>query len=213
MGSTGDRVGSGRWAKLQTGSSRWDQEDNRLGGCLVTGTQDLMGNGSPTADLLAQCLMAYRQNAGLMPVNGPLIELDWGELWAHYSQLLQHHPSVIILYPGSLGDRISEQLTVADWARDWRMPLILTLPVGEAAIPQAAAYRALADRAKAKLLGWVLFHEGDRPQPDPADLPAQIQILTGIPVLGGLPKPILEQAEAQELARWGATLDWERMRW
>lgn len=184
-----------------------------MGGCLVTGTQDPVGTEAPTADLLARCLMAYRQTAGLMPVSGPLLDLDWGELWTHYSQLLQHHPGVIILYPGSLGDRISDHLTVADWARDWRVPLMLTLSMGKGAIPQAAAYHALADRAQAKLIGWVLFHEGEPPQPDPEDLQAQIQVLTGTPVLGGLPQSALEQAGDPDLARWGATLDWERMRW
>ncbi len=184
-----------------------------MGGCLITGTQELDTEGSPTADLLARCLMAYQQNSGLMPVNGPVMDLDWGELWAHYRQLLQHHSSVILLYPGSLGDQISDHLTVADWARDWRLPLILTLPVGPQTISQAAAYQALAAQAQAKLLGWVFFHLQAQPEPDPATLQSQIQTLTHTPILGGLSKSALESASEHQLAQWGATLDWERMRW
>lgn len=188
--------------------------ERALGGCLITGTQDPESNGSPTAHLLARCLMAYlQQNPGLMPVSAPLTDLDWGELWAHYSQLHHHHSSVIILYPGSLGDRISDHLTVADWARDWRVPLILTLPLGNQTLAQAAAYGALAHQAKAKVIGMVLFHLSASPDEEPAELHHQIQILTGIPILGGLPANALEGADEQELARWGATLDWERMRW
>lgn len=73
--------------------------------------------------------------------------------WQQFSRLSEPR---LLVYPGSLGDPLAPGFTVADLAADWRLGLILTLPLDRPdCLSLAAAYSALARQARARLVGFV----------------------------------------------------------
>ncbi len=103
--------------------------------------------------------------------------------------LQQRCDFVLVEGLGGLGTPVTDELTVADIAREWRLPTVLVVPVKLGAIGQAVAYCAFARQANVYLRGIILnccqpTTAADIAQLAPADL---IVSLTRIPVLGYLP--------------------------
>jgi dethiobiotin synthetase len=139
---------------------------------------------------------------------GQPIRLDLA--WQAFEQLRQRSQLLLVEGLGGLGSPITHELTVADLAREWRLPTILVVPVQLGAIGQAIANVALARQSKVDLRGIVL----SCPQPcTPEQIeqwacPSMIASFTRIPVLGHLPYlPDLENLAALSQAAAGLELE------
>ncbi|PLZ06320.1 dethiobiotin synthase [Fischerella thermalis] len=136
--------------------------------------------------------------------------VDLAVVWQAYTALCQGRDFVLVEALGGLGSPVTEELTVADLAGEWRIPTVLVVPVRLGAIAQAVANVALARQTRVQLVGIVLNCIQPRTDEEianwtPADL---IQSLTNIPVLGCL--PYLENpAELDKLAQVASDLDLE----
>ena len=117
---------------------------------------------------------------------------------------------VLVESLGGLGSPITDELTVADLAGEWRLQTFLVVPVRLGAIAQAVANVALARQHKINLRGIILNCTQPRTKEEIADLtpPELIQSLTNIPVLGCV--PYLENPrDLEQLAKVAAALDCE----
>lgn len=137
--------------------------------------------------------------------------VDLKKVWTTLQSLQQHHDWVIIEGVGGLGCPVTWELTVADLARDWHLPIVLVVPVKLGAIAQAVANVALARQSQLQVLGIVLNCTQPTSTTDvqrwaPQEL---IQTLTQVPVLGVLPYQA-EQHNLAQLASMAAALDLER---
>ncbi|MEM7553989.1 MAG: dethiobiotin synthase [Cyanobacteria bacterium P01_A01_bin.84] len=136
--------------------------------------------------------------------------VDLGIVWQSFSKLSQERDFVLVEALGGLGSPITDELTVADLASEWRLSTVLVLPVKLGAISQAVANIALARQSKIKIVGIVLNctqpgMENQIQDLAPTDL---IQSLTNIPVLGYL--PYLENpSDLEKLAQVASNLDLE----
>ncbi|MFW6359783.1 MAG: dethiobiotin synthase [Chroococcales cyanobacterium] len=115
--------------------------------------------------------------------------IDLGKVWQALCTLQQTRKFVLVEALGGLGSPVTEELTVADIAGDWRLPVVLVVPVKLGAIAQTVANVALARQSKISLKGIVLncvqpTSEESLESLTPIPL---IQSLTQIPVLGVLP--------------------------
>jgi dethiobiotin synthetase len=139
-------------------------------------------------------------------------EIDLGKVWTAFNNLRQQRQRVLVEALGGLGTPITHELTVADLARDWRLPTVLVVPVKLGAIAQAVANVALARSSGVKLQGIVLNCVKPCTQEEitnwaPIDL---IESLTNVPVLGILPH-LADPNDLAKLAQIASNLDLERL--
>ena len=115
--------------------------------------------------------------------------IDLAPVWSTFLKLQSQRDFVIVEALGGLGSPITNELIVADLARDWQLPTVLIVPVKLGAIANAVANVALARQMGVHLRGIIL----NCPQPitteevqqlAPIDL---IQSLTQTPILGVIP--------------------------
>jgi dethiobiotin synthetase len=139
---------------------------------------------------------------------GEPIRLDIA--WQTFEQLRQRSQLLLVEGLGGLGSPITHELTMADLAREWRLPTLLVVPVRLGAIGQAIANVALARQAKVDLRGIIL----SCPQPlSPEQIeqwasPEMIASFTRIPVLGQLPY-LSDPSDRAALSQAAANLDLE----
>ncbi|AFZ18629.1 dethiobiotin synthase [Allocoleopsis franciscana] len=136
--------------------------------------------------------------------------VDLGLVWQAFSRLQQQRQWVLVEALGGLGSPITHELTVADLARDWRLPVVLVVSVKLGAIAQAVANVALARSCGVQLQGIVLNCVQPCSQEDianwtPIDL---IKSLTNVPVLGILPY-LTDPTDLSKLAQVASSLDLE----
>ncbi len=117
---------------------------------------------------------------------------------------------VLVEALGGLGSPITRELTVADLARDWRLPTVLVVPVKLGAIGQAIANVALARQAAVNLKGIILncvqpCSDTEIAQWAPQDL---IESLTNVPVCGIMPH-LDSREDIERLVTVAANLDLE----
>ncbi len=139
---------------------------------------------------------------------GQPIQLD--RAWQTFEQLRQRSDLVLVEALGGLGSPITHELTVADLAREWRLPTILVVPVQLGAIGQVIANVALARQAEVDLRGIVLScgQPGTAEQIEQWACPSMIASFTRIPVLGHLPYlPDPNDHDALSAAASGLELD------
>lgn len=115
--------------------------------------------------------------------------IDLGKVWQTLNSLQQEREWVFVEALGGLGSPVTHELTVADIAGEWRLPVVLVVAVKLGAIAQTVANVALARQCKINLVGIVLNCVQPRTEEEieawtPIDL---IQSLTQIPVLGVIP--------------------------
>jgi dethiobiotin synthetase len=115
--------------------------------------------------------------------------VDIEKVWQTLEELRAKNDFVVAEALGGLGSPITQDMTVADLAWDWRLPTVLVVPVRLGAISQAVANAALAQQARVHLKGIVLnCVQPCSPQDQEDWAPVRlIQSLTGIPVLGTIP--------------------------
>mgnify|MGYP006426078283 CR=1 FL=1 len=126
---------------------------------------------------------------------GKTIDLGWA--WQAFSHLTQQKDWVLVEALGGLGSPITDELTVADLARDWHLPTVLVVPVRLGSVGHIVANVALARQMQVDLKGIVLNcltpeSEETIENLTPVDL---IQSLTQVPVLGRLPYGAKEDLE------------------
>ncbi|MEA5623125.1 dethiobiotin synthase [Nostoc sp. UHCC 0251] len=139
-------------------------------------------------------------------------QVDLAVVWQALSKLRSQRDFVLVEALGGLGSPITDELTVADLAAEWRLPTVLVVPVRLGAIAQAVANVALARQSRINLKGIVLNCVQPRTDAEIADwTPSQlIQSLTNTPVLGYLPY-LDNLTDLDKLAQVASDLDWETL--
>jgi dethiobiotin synthetase len=137
-------------------------------------------------------------------------EIDLKLVWQALTLLQQKHEFVLVEALGGLGSPVTEELTVADLARDWRLPILLVVPVKLGAIGQAVANIALARQNDLEVKGIVLNCTQPESEANLDNWAAieLIQSLTKVPVVGVIPY-LAEPTNLEKLARVAANLDLE----
>ncbi len=136
--------------------------------------------------------------------------VDLKTVWQTYQTLQNQFDQVFIEGVGGLGTPITPELTVADLAREWRLPTVLVVPVQLGAIGQTVANVALARQVGVHLVGIVLSchsREAHLQQPSLTPIP-MLEVLTHIPILGILDR-ISDLSDTNNLAHQASNLDLE----
>ena len=117
---------------------------------------------------------------------GKSIEL--GEVWQAFSTSDRKSSLVLLESLGGLGSPVTNELTVANIAADWRLPTVLVIPIKLGAIANVVANVALARSLNIDLKGIILNCSQAQSQ-EVEDLTpiGLIQSLTQTPVIGTLP--------------------------
>jgi len=138
--------------------------------------------------------------------------VDLAIVWQALSKLRSQRDFVLVEALGGLGSPVTEELTVADLAAEWRLPTVLVVPVRLGAIASAVANVALARQSRVHLKGIVLNCVQPRSDAEIADLtpPQLIQSLTNVPVLCCLPY-VDNPTDLEKLAQIASDLDLERL--
>ncbi|MDF5708971.1 MAG: dethiobiotin synthase [Nostoc sp. S4] len=138
--------------------------------------------------------------------------VDLALVWQTLSKLRSERDFLLVEALGGLGSPVTEELTVADLAADWRLPTVLVVPVKLGAIAGAVANVALAKQLRVHLVGIVLNCVQPRSDAEIADwTPHQlIQSLTNTPVLGCLPY-VDNLTDLDKLAQIASNLDLETL--
>jgi dethiobiotin synthetase len=136
--------------------------------------------------------------------------IDLAKVWSHLQGLQQRCDWLLVEGAGSLGTPVTAELTWADLAREWRLPVVLVVPVKLGAIGQAVAFAALAKQANVDLRGIILNCVRPTTTDEIAQLaPTDLMVsLTHIPVLGCLPY-LANQRSLVDLAIAAQGLEWE----
>lgn len=139
--------------------------------------------------------------------------VDLGIVWQTLTQLRSRLDLVLVEGVGGLGSPITDELTVADLAGEWRLPTVLVVPVKLGSLGHAVANVALARQARVDLKGIVLNCTQPRSDEEIADLTPKdlIQSLTNIPVLGCLPY-VDDFSDFEKLAQIASNLDLETLK-
>ncbi|MBD2663326.1 dethiobiotin synthase [Richelia sinica FACHB-800] len=138
--------------------------------------------------------------------------VDLAVVWQALLSLQKQRDFLLVESLGGLGSPVTDELTVADLAAEWRLPTILVVPVRLGAIAHAVANVALARQARVNLQGIVLNCTQPRTETEIADLtpPELITSFTHIPVLGCLPY-LENRTDLEKLAQLASNLDWETL--
>ncbi|WP_066376659.1 MULTISPECIES: dethiobiotin synthase [unclassified Anabaena] len=138
--------------------------------------------------------------------------VDLGIVWQAIVEMRSRHDILLIESLGGLGSPVTEELTVADLAGEWRLPSVLVVPVKLGAISHTVANVALARQTRINLKGIVLNCTQPRTDAEIADLTPKelIQNFTNIPVLGCLPY-VDKFTDFDQLAQIASNLDLEAL--
>lgn len=138
--------------------------------------------------------------------------IDLGKVWQVLTTLQRSREFVIVEALGGLGSPVTEELTVADLARDWGLEVVLVVPVKLGAIAQSVANAALARQSRLQLRGLVLNCCAETTSTQIADwTPTElIESLTGFPVLGILPH-LADPTDVAALTQVASNLALERI--
>lgn len=136
--------------------------------------------------------------------------IDLGIIWRALTELQQKHECVLIESLGGLGSPVTDELTVADLARDWRLPILLVVPVKLGAIGQTVANVALARQNNLEIKGIVLncIQPESEANLDNWAAIELIQSLTKVPIVGTIPY-LAESTNLEKLTQVAANLDLE----
>lgn len=138
--------------------------------------------------------------------------VDLAIAWQGLQNLQAQRDFVLVEALGGLGSPVTDELTVADLAGEWRLPTVLVVPVRLGSIAQAVANVALARQTRVHLVGIVLNCTQPRTAEEIADLtpPEIIQSFTNTPVFGCIPY-LEDLKDMAKLAQVGSNLDVERL--
>ena len=194
--------------------------DRSLGLCklMQTGIGDRELYAQLFSDLKPEIKMAtpLHFQAPLAPPIAAAMEgktIDLARVGQCLSELQQQQDLVVIEALGGLGSPVTDELTVADLAAQWRLPTVLVVPIKLGAIAQTVANVALARSLDIDLRGIVLSCGGIYRQDTELDNLAPIDLLeslTQVSVLGVLPY-IEDLTQGDIIAKVISGWDWELM--
>jgi dethiobiotin synthetase len=176
--------------------------------------------GTGDREFLSQLFDRHPQDINPIHLEAPLAppiaaelagtHIDLGIAWQALERMRSTTNLVLIEGIGGLGTPITDELVVADLAREWRLAAVLVVPVKLGSIGAAVANVALAKQYHVNLRGIVLNCTSDVSPTDIANLaPADlIQSLTSTPVLGCIPY-LPDLRDLDRLAAAAAELDLE----
>jgi dethiobiotin synthetase len=166
------------------------------------GIMKLIQTGSPGDSDLYEQLFPLNQPPELInpvsypfPIAPPLAAKQAGQpvdlttVWQALTSLRSKREFVLLEALGGLGSPMTWEMTVADVAAAWRLPIVLVVPVKLGAIAQTVANIALARQYKLNVKGLIfncLSPEADAKQEEwtPHDL---ITNFCAVPILGTIP--------------------------
>lgn len=127
-------------------------------------------------------------------------EPDLAQLWRSLRHCQQQADMLCLDSEGSLASPITMDTTLATLAKEWRMPVLLVVPVAWEAIAPTAAILALAREAKTTVIGIVLNHHVAHPDISAEAMAEVLQALTQVSILGSMPF-LPEPQDEDKLAR------------
>lgn len=138
--------------------------------------------------------------------------IDLLPAWRTLQQLQTQFDWVFVEGLGSLGSPVTDELTVADLARDWRLPLVLVVPIRLGCIGQAVSHIALARQLDLDVKGIILNATGVLSTEEiqkwaPTDM---LQSLTQVPVIGQVPH-FSDPSDQQALAEVASNFNLEAL--
>jgi len=138
--------------------------------------------------------------------------IDLLPAWMTLQRLQAQFDWVLVEGLGSLGSPVTHESTIADLARDWRLPILLVVPIRLGCIGQVIAYVALARQSQLDIKGiilnsaWALTAE-EIQKWAPVTM---IESLTQVPVLGIVPH-LDDPTNLEQLAQVTSQLDLEAL--
>lgn len=121
-------------------------------------------------------------------------DVDLAQLWRSLCEAQHAHDVVCVTSSGGMGTPITRDTTIAALARDWRLPVVLVVPVRWSAIDPTVTALTLARTTKVNVLGIVLIPDSASPDGSPpvqdlsSDAMADIlRSLAQAPIIGSLP--------------------------
>ncbi|AFZ45505.1 dethiobiotin synthase [Halothece sp. PCC 7418] len=187
------------------------------------GIMKLIQTGTPGDSHLYQQLFPLTQSPELinplsypLPIAPPLAAEQEGQdvnlttVWQALTRLKSQRELVLLEALGGLGSPMTWEMTVADVAAAWRLPVVLVVPVKLGAIAQTVANVALARQSQVEIKGLIvncLSEEAEAKQAQwtPHDL---IQTLCGLPILGTIPY-LSNPKDTEKLADIASNLELE----
>ena len=125
------------------------------------------------------------------------LEPELGPLWRSLCQTQQTVELLGIEGEGSLASPITQDTTLATLAKEWRLPVLLVVPVDWEAIAPTIATLALAREANVTLVGVILNQVQSSPNIAPEAMVESLRAFAHVPILGCI--PFLEQPEDDEV--------------
>lgn len=119
------------------------------------------------------------------------LEPDLALLWRSLYQPQPETDVLCIDSEGSLASPITRDTTIATLAKEWRLPVLLVVPVAWEAIALSIATLALARDAKTTIVGLILNQHQPHSDISPEAMADILQSLTHTTILGII--PFLEQ--------------------
>lgn len=187
------------------------------------GIMKLMQTGKPKDSDRYQALFPLQQAPELIapvsydsPIAPPLAAekegqpVDLTTIWEVLTTLSQNREFILMEALGGLGSPVTWEMTVADLAAAWRLPVVLVVPVKLGAIGQTVANVALAQQKRVQIKGIILnclTPEAQAQQNDWAQ-PELIQNLCPVPILGTIPY-LDDPTDVEKLAFVASNLELE----
>ncbi|MDR9404400.1 MAG: dethiobiotin synthase [Halothece sp. Uz-M2-17] len=189
------------------------------------GIMKLIQTGTPGDSDLYEQLFSLTQSSELVnplsyasPIAPPLAaeqagqDVDLSTVWQALRCLSSQREFVLLEALGGLGSPMTWEMTVADVAAAWRLPVVLVVPVKLGAIAQTVANVALARQSKVEVKGLIfncLSEEAEAKQGQwtPHEL---IQTLCGLPILGTIPY-LSDTNDTEKLAHVASNLELEHL--
>ncbi|QDZ39281.1 ATP-dependent dethiobiotin synthetase BioD [Euhalothece natronophila Z-M001] len=187
------------------------------------GIMKLIQTGSPGDSHLYQQLFQWQQETALInpvsyqsPIAPPLAAekenqpVNLTTIWEGLTTLQSQKEVVLVEALGGLGSPITFEMTVADIAAAWQLPIILVVPVKLGAIAQTVANVALARQHQVSIKG-VIFNcvsaeaENNQHNWTPSEL---ISNLCQVPILGTIPY-LSNPSDLEKLAQVASNLELE----
>jgi len=189
------------------------------------GIMKLIQTGEPGDSCLYEQLFPLTQSAESInpvaypsPIAPPLAaeqagqRVDLTTVWQALTSLRSKRDFVLLEALGGLGSPMTWEMTVADVAAAWRLPIVLVVPVKLGAIAQTVANIALARQSKLEVKG-LIFNclsaeaEAKQEQWTPHDL---ITNLCPVPILGTIPY-LSNPNDLEKLAHVASNLELEHL--
>jgi dethiobiotin synthetase len=173
------------------------------------GDREIYAQLLPLSQSPAELNPVYFEAALAPPIAAAGKPIDLGAIWRQLQNLQQRCDVVLIEALGGLGTPLTRELTVADVAREWRLPTVLVVPVRLGSIGQAVANVALAKQAHVNLRGIILNCQRPTTAAEIENLaPADLMMsLTRVPVIGCLPY-LPDWPATKNLATAAQNLEW-----